>query len=242
MLDWCTNGLGWRTWIFRFGSLLIPMKTSKSNWVFTLPPPPPLPILLPLVITLCAAYLSQGRKGKMLTTVTGDLNQVKNGFTYEIDFDAMTELNTKFRATLRPIKREPVRQTSNFSWEICVPGYEWVKFGTLESQQVRFHTGWCFPFIKMTLNSIQIELAFFERKFSTMAIKWQNRQLLLDFKNMKEQTNNWKLHRSDPHYENQLQNRNKNKYSPPPPTASRRREMRPIIQSCCRHSIIQTFF
>eukprot|EP00026_Physarum_polycephalum_P000080 Phypoly_transcript_00080.p1 GENE.Phypoly_transcript_00080~~Phypoly_transcript_00080.p1 ORF type:complete len:1906 (+),score=336.70 Phypoly_transcript_00080:404-6121(+) len=82
------------------------------------------------------AYLSQGRKGKMTTTITGDVNQVKNGFTYEIDFDAMTELNTKFRATHRPIKREPLKQTANFSWEIQNQKGEWAKFGQLENQQV----------------------------------------------------------------------------------------------------------
>ena len=83
------------------------------------------------------AYLSQGQKGKMITTVTGDLNQVKNGFTYEIDFDAMTEVNTKYRATLRPIKREPVKHTANFAWEIQAGEKgEWIKFGLLENKQV----------------------------------------------------------------------------------------------------------
>ena len=73
----------------------------------------------------------------MTTTITGDLNQMKNGFTYEIDFDAMTELNTKFRATLRPIKREPIKQTSHCSWEIQAgPNSGWIKFGQIENQQV----------------------------------------------------------------------------------------------------------
>jgi hypothetical protein len=82
----------------------------------------------------------------MVTSVTGDLNQVKNGFTYEIDFDAMTEINTKFRATLRPIKREPCKQTRNFMWEIQAGQQgEWIKFDQVENQQVRFDFGFLFP-------------------------------------------------------------------------------------------------
>jgi hypothetical protein len=133
------------------------------------------------------AYLSQGRKGKMQTAVTGDVNRVKNGFAYEIDFDKMTELNTHYRATLRPIKREPIKQTRNFSWEMESPKGEWIKFGTVENQQ--------------------IELAFFARKFPFMVLNWQNTQLTLDFQQMREKKSNFKLTRSDVLYERQLQSR-----------------------------------
>lgn len=51
------------------------------------------------------AFLKQKGKGKII--VTGDLNRVKNNFQYEIDFDNMTEINTKYKVNHRPIRRLP---------------------------------------------------------------------------------------------------------------------------------------
>ena len=48
------------------------------------------------------AYIKQNGKGK--TLVTGDVNKVKNNFTYEIDFDKNTEVNTKYKSNYREIK------------------------------------------------------------------------------------------------------------------------------------------
>lgn len=87
------------------------------------------------ILTCSKAYLKQNRGGKLTTLVTGDVNKVKNNFSYEIDFDAMTELNTHYRANKRPIIRTPIKQTKNFSWEIKT-NYGWEKFAPLENSQV----------------------------------------------------------------------------------------------------------
>ena len=177
---------------------------------------------LTVVNLYISAYLSQGQKGKMTTAVPGDLNRVKNGFAYEIDFDAMTEVNTKFRATLRPIKREPIKHTPNFAWEIQAGEKgEWIKFGKMENDQVS-------PFLKLSpllplypffflfyfffLFLLQIELAFFKRSFPVMRLKWRDQPLVLDFQQMLEINYKWKLNRGDVQYENQLRSRNE-KYS-----------------------------
>jgi len=136
------------------------------------------------------AYLIQNRKGKMTTVITGDYNQQKNGYTYEIDFDGMTELNMTFRTNLRPIKREPIKQTGNYVWEIqCGPRGDWVTLGQTESQQV--------------------ELAFFERKVPDMKLQWRGNMLHLDFHAMEERNSKRRINRSDAKYENRLQLQNK---------------------------------
>jgi len=61
------------------------------------------------------AYAKQGGKGKVI--VVGDLQKQKNGHSYEIDFDAMTELNTHFRSRPRPIRRTP-KSIDNVVWEV----------------------------------------------------------------------------------------------------------------------------
>jgi O-acetyl-ADP-ribose deacetylase (regulator of RNase III) len=52
------------------------------------------------------AYLTRQPGEKII--VTGDREKQRNSHHYEIDFDKMTELNTKYRRTYRKIKRESI--------------------------------------------------------------------------------------------------------------------------------------
>jgi hypothetical protein len=86
----------------------------------------------------------------MVSAVTGDLNQVKSNFSYEIDFDNMMELNTHYHQNPHSIKREPVWQTDNHTWEMQVSkGGLWVQFGLLASQQVTN-----LPFYRFVLSNL----------------------------------------------------------------------------------------
>ncbi len=61
------------------------------------------------------AFVKNQHKGKI--TVTGDRNQVKNNFKYEVDFDSRTELNTQYLTNPRPIRRI-CKVPTGFYWEL----------------------------------------------------------------------------------------------------------------------------
>jgi hypothetical protein len=99
--------------------------------------------------------LKQSKIGK--TIVTGDRNQVKNNFQYEVDFDNMTELNTTHKRVHRKIKREEKHFSKYIKWQIDFLG-QWEQFDTTTSSQ--------------------IELAFKTNSHS-ISVMFQNKKLLI---------------------------------------------------------------
>jgi hypothetical protein len=95
------------------------------------------------------AYIKYEKKGKII--VTGDLAKQKNNYSYEVNFDNMTELNTQFKSNPRPIKREPKNLDKNI-WEVeTVSG--WLPLDQLANKQT--------------------QLAF-ERKTPSIVIDWNH--------------------------------------------------------------------
>ncbi|KAL6051801.1 hypothetical protein QOT17_018962 [Balamuthia mandrillaris] len=103
------------------------------------------------------AYNKQQGRGKV--EVTGDLLKQKNGFTYEIDFDAMTEINTKYRANPRPIKRTPKDVTSQFVWEVETSA-GWEALGPMEQQQLEIAVNRNFTEVLFSWYGVQCKAIF----------------------------------------------------------------------------------
>jgi len=127
------------------------------------------------------AYVKQNHKGKIL--VTGDLQKSKNNHQYEIDFDAMTEINTTFKLNPRKIKRDP-RVLDQFKWE------------------VQTNKGWE-PFESVA--SKQIELGY-QRKISFISIEWYgiNAQVSFDQQVLISEKGRYPVRRKERNYEDEL--------------------------------------
>src|SRR5690606_25298078 len=82
------------------------------------------------------AYIKQNHHGKIV--VVGDLNKTKNGHSYEIDFDNMTEINTHFRQNPRPIRREPKIISADVIWELNL-GRQWMKFDSETCKHIEMY-------------------------------------------------------------------------------------------------------
>ncbi|KAL6062742.1 Macro domain-containing protein [Balamuthia mandrillaris] len=103
------------------------------------------------------AYNKQQGRGKV--EVTGDLLKQKNGFTYEIDFDAMPEINTKYRANPRPIKRTPKDVASQFVWEVETSA-GWEALGPMEQQQLEIAVNRNFTEVLFSWHAVQCKAIF----------------------------------------------------------------------------------
>jgi len=133
-------------------------------------------------------YVNQKKTGKMTASVTGDVNKNKNGFTYEIDFNKMTEVNTQFMKNFRTIIRKPIHITKNFQWQINIGG------------------GWS---LLPQVENCQVELAYFTKKVPEIQIVHLGRPMIIDFATMKEKQFGYLVDRSDGDYESNVVNINR---------------------------------
>lgn len=133
------------------------------------------------------AYIKQNHRGKV--TVTGDLKKVKNNYSYEIDFDNMTEINTHFRSNPRLIRRQQRVLSSNIIWEVKFKN-RWIPLGTATS------------------NHLELSLAN-KHTFPFVSINWNNENVKVHFQTMKLETpsgNIYPIQRRYLDYENDMKN------------------------------------
>jgi len=142
------------------------------------------------------AFINQKKSGKMNTVVTGDLNAKKNGFSYEIDFDKMTEMNTHYRQKFRAVKRTPIKVTTNFQWEVEMQKGVWYKLDNV--------------------TNLQVEQAFFKKTFTEMSVVHQpsGKKVIINFASLQTVCGK-KVNRADNEYEDKITSMQKRKSMKP---------------------------